>query len=347
MKNSLFRLTVLALMVLSAVGCESFSFGQKGQNVDLNELAAKMAQNSQNPEIDSARLVSLLESAIDNIVNDKLEAALSEVLDGLEMTHPMPPAAPDYMVFAGDTVWLTRPDIRERMEREIIAFTYMHSTSLLMLKRSTRIFPQVEPILAENGVPDDLKYLMVIESNLDPAAVSSAGAAGLWQFMKGTAKDYGLEVSATVDERYNIDLATAAACRYLISSYQKFGNWMSVGASYNAGPKAVSDRMEKQHQRDPMDLWIFDETARYMFRMLTAKMFFADPSAFGYTISPDSYYPYKAPKRYVTVVDDVPDLVEFAERQGVSYADLKRANRWLRDSKLVAGRNKQYRIAIP
>lgn len=347
MRSNLFRISYLLIFLALSAGCETFNFGQKGQEAALNEFAAKISQSSQSSEIDSAKVVSLIEEAIDRVVEKRLETALSKALEGVSVTHPMPPEVPEFVVFAGDTVHLVRADIRERMEREIIAFTYMHSTSLLMLKRSARVFPQVEPILAEYGIPDDLKYLMVIESNLDPAALSVAGAAGLWQFMKGTARDYGLEVSSTVDERYNVELATKAACRYLASSYQKFGNWMAVGASYNAGPNAVSDRMEKQHQSDPMNLWIFDETARYMFRMLTAKIFFADPSAFGYTVSTESYYQYKAPKRYVTVMDNIPDLVEFAGRQGVSYADLKRANRWLRDSKLVAARNKQYKIAIP
>ena len=153
-----------------------------------------------------------------------------------------PPRVPDSFVFAGETIRFDRPDLYERMDRELLTFTYMHTSSTLMLKRSTRLFAIVEPILKEQGIPDDLKYLMVIESNLDPQALSPAGAAGLWQFMASTAREYGLEVNANVDERYNAEKATVAACRYLKSSYQRFGSWMSVAASYNAGPTLLKER---------------------------------------------------------------------------------------------------------
>ena len=144
--------------------------------------------------------------------------------------HPKAPAVPSSVQFAGETVSLNRDDLYERMDRELMSFTYMHSTSTLMLKRSGRYFRQVEPILKEAGLPADLKYLMVIESNLDPGAVSNTGAAGLWQFTKATAKTYGLEVNDEVDERYNTEKATRAACRYLRNSYKKYGDWLTLAA---------------------------------------------------------------------------------------------------------------------
>ena len=257
------------------------------------------------------------------------------------------PKVPEYMVFAGDTIRLDRADLRERMDRELVAFCYSHTNSVLMIKRANRYFPQIEPLLQLNGVPDDLKYLMVIESNVDPKAVSSAGAAGLWQFMKETAKGYGLHVDSEVDERYNIEKETIAACKYLKQSFAKFGDWMTVAASYNAGQAGVSKRLADQHQDSALDLWLVDETSRYMFRILAAKMYFENPSAFGFSFTADELYPYIPQKYSVEVSGPVESLVTFAEQNGVSYMDLKNANLWLRDSKLVNKERRTYSISIP
>jgi hypothetical protein len=257
------------------------------------------------------------------------------------------PRVPDYIVFAGDTIRFDRVDLRERMDRELIAFTYSHSNSLLMLKRSTRIFPQVEPLLAANGVPDDLKYLMAIESNVNENAVSVAGAAGLWQFMRDVGRDFGLEVTATVDERYNIRKETEAACDYLKKSYARFGDWMTVAASYNGGVNGIARKREQQKQTKALDLQLVEETSRYMFRILVAKLFFENPDSFGFHLEADEYYPYIPPKRTVFVSQSIDDLAEFAGRYGLSYAQLRRANPWLRDLKLAAKTGKTYEILIP
>lgn len=264
-----------------------------------------------------------------------------------EQLHKPAPSVPDYVVFAGDTIRFDRSDLYERMDRELITFTYMHTTSTLLLKRAPRYFAMIEPILKEKGVPNDLKYLMVIESNLDPTALSTAKAAGLWQFTAGTGKQYGLEVTSEVDERYNIEKETAAACKYLKEAYGKYGDWMTVAASYNAGQGGISNRLESQHQSNAMDLWLVTETSRYMFRILVAKMFFENPESFGFHVEPSETYRYYPPKEVVTVSEPVPSLVDFAEEHGVSYAQLKRANLWLRDNKLTNKDRKTYRIVIP
>lgn len=258
-----------------------------------------------------------------------------------------PPAVPPFVVFAGDTIRFDRVDLRERMDRELIAFTYSHSNSLLMLKRSARIFPQVEPLLKANGVPDDLKYLMAVESNLSETAVSTAGAAGLWQFMKEVGREYGLEVSLTVDERFHLKKETVAACDYLKKSYARFGDWMTVAASYNGGMNGVTRRLAAQKQAKALDLHLVEETSRYMFRILVAKLFFEDPAAFGFDPEAVDAYPYIPPKRTVTVSGAIEDLAEFAGRHGVSYAQLRRANPWLRDTRLDPARGKTYEISIP
>jgi hypothetical protein len=259
----------------------------------------------------------------------------------------LPPSVPDYVVFAGQTIKFDRADLRERLDRELIAFTYSHNMSTLMIKRANRYFPQVEPILKRMGVPDDLKYLMVIESNLDPQAASSAGAAGLWQFIQSTGRAYGLEVNANIDERYHTVKATEAACRFLKEAYEKYGNWMTVAASYNGGQQGMDRRILDQHQTDAMDMWLVNETSRYIFRLLAVKMMFENPSLFGFSFKREDLYPYIPIKEQVKITDPVEDLVSFAEDHGISYADLKRANLWLRETKLNNKSHRTYYIDIP
>ena len=258
-----------------------------------------------------------------------------------------PPKVPRSMRFADETIRFDSNDMIERMDRELITFTYMHTTSTLMLKRSQRIFSEVVPILRENGVPEDLKYLMVIESNLDPSSVSTAGAAGLWQFMAATARAYGLEVNANVDERYNTRKATEAACRYLKEAYAKYGDWMTVAASYNAGQAGISKQLGAQQQKSAMQLWLLPETMRYMFRILAAKRLFEDPASFGFEVGEEDYYPYLPPRTIVRTTDPVESLVEFAKQYGITYAQLKAANLWLREDKLNNTTHKEYQIVIP
>lgn len=264
-----------------------------------------------------------------------------------EELHVLPPHVPEYVVFAGDTVRFDRTDFYERMDRELISFTYSHTNSLLMLKKSDRFFSIVRPILKAQGVPDDIKYLMAIESNLVPSAVSGAGAAGLWQFTKSTAQKYGLEVSDEVDERYNIEKETVAACAYLLEAYGKYGDWMTAAASYNAGQNGISKRLADQHQDSALELWLYEETSRYMFRLMAAKMFFTKPEAFGFHVERSDKYPVNSPKKTLTISTGIPDLVAFAEENGVSYAHLKEANLWLRDTKLTNKAGKTYKILIP
>ena len=237
-----------------------------------------------------------------------------------EEIHKKAPAVPQFVVFAGDTVRFDRQDFYERMDRELISFTYMHTNTTLMLKRSARYFTIVEPILREQGIPEDFKYLMAIESNLDPRALSPAGAAGIWQVVRSTAQAHGLEVSSEVDERYNVEKETVVACEY-----------------FNAA----------QRQDTALELWMAEETSRYIFRLLAAKMLFENPAAFGFDVTPADMYPYIPPRTVVTVSGPVPSLVDFAEEHGATYAALKEANLWLRSDKLTNKSGRTYRIAIP
>lgn len=276
----------------------------------------------------------------------KLISALLLLISITANAQQVPPV-PDFAVFAGETIRFDRQDLRERLDRELIAFTYTHSTSTLMIKRANKYFPQIEPILKRMGVPDDLKYLMVIESNLDPQAASGAGAAGLWQFIQSTGRAYGLEVNSNIDERFNTVKATEAACSFLLEAYEKYGNWMTVAASYNGGQQGMDRRIENQHQTNALDMWLVEETSRYMFRLIAVKMMFENPGAFGFHFKAEDLYQYIPPKGEIKVTDTIEDLVAFAEHYGISYADLKRANLWLRESKLNDKSHRTYYVAIP
>jgi hypothetical protein len=253
---------------------------------------------------------------------------------------------PAEVTFDGNTIDLRRYDRRERMDRELSAFTYMHSTTMLLIKRANRYFPVVEPILKAYGVPDDFKYLMVIESNLNQLARSPAGAAGLWQFMPATGREYGLEVNDNVDERYHIQKATAAACRYFKDAYARYGDWMAVSAAYNAGQARISSQLNRQLVDHAMDLWLNEETSRYMFRLLAVKEVFSDPIRYGFLLKrEDLYPPIPCTEQEVTTPIDSLDL--YAKRQGISYAQLRDANPWLREHTLKNKSGKRYVLRIP
>ena len=257
-----------------------------------------------------------------------------------------PPSVPEQATFDGETIDLHRYDRRERMDREMMSFTYMHSTTMLMLKRANRYFPIVEPILKANGIPDDFKYLMVIESSLNPIARSPAGAAGLWQFMPATGREFGLEVNDNIDERYNVEKATVAACKYFKQAYEKYGDWMAVSAAYNAGQGRITAQLDKQLADHAMDLWLVEETSRYMFRLLAAKEIFNNPQRFGFLLKREHLYP-PIPYKKVTITTAIENLDEYAKQNGITYAQLRDANPWLREHSLKNKTRRTYVLHIP
>lgn len=253
---------------------------------------------------------------------------------------------PQQMEYAGETITFDRYDRRERMDRELNSFTYFHSTTLLLFKRANRIFPIIEPILEREGVPDDLKYLAVIESSLDPRAVSPVRAAGLWQFLQTTGREHGLEVSATVDERYHIEKSTEAACRYLKNAYRRYGSWSAAALSYNGGQGRITSELRNQRATEALDLWLVEETTRYYYRILAIKQVFENPRQYGFVIQPEHLYKPMQFKK-VQVTSSIPDLVAFAQQHQVTYAQLKDFNSWLRDTKLTNTSGKTYTLLIP
>ncbi len=252
---------------------------------------------------------------------------------------------PDGLNFAGEAVPVENPDIRERMDRELLVNTYWQSNALLIFKRANKYFPTIEKILAEEGVPDDLKYLAVIESGLTQA-VSPARATGFWQILKETGREYGLEVNDNVDERYHVEKSTRAACKYLKQSKEKFGNWTAAAAAYNAGNYGVSRRFEEQNVQDYYDLLLGEETGRYVFRIIALKEILSNPKKYGFNFRAEDLYA-EVPTYKVEVDTAVTDFVKFAERFDINYKLLKLHNPWLREAKLNNSSRKKYYIEIP
>ncbi len=255
------------------------------------------------------------------------------------------PKIPGQLVFAGDTVPLHLFYVAESFERELLVNTYWHSATLLNLKRIQRWFPLIEPILAEYKIPNDFKYLCVIESNLTNAR-SPAGATGFWQLMEATAKEYGLELNADVDERYHVEKSTRIACNYFLKAYKTFGSWPLVAASYNAGMKRINSLMEQQKADSYYDLLMPEETERYVFRILALKTIAENPTAYGFYPNDDTTY-----EAFLfendTIRQSIPDLALYARSKGLSYKMLKYFNPWLRSNKLPVQTAKSYVLKIP
>ncbi|MCQ2235735.1 MAG: lytic transglycosylase domain-containing protein [Bacteroidales bacterium] len=256
------------------------------------------------------------------------------------------PSMPDSISFCGERVPLERRDIYEALDREMVVNTFAHTNTILILKRMTRYFPLIESVLKEEGVPDDFKYLAVAESNLYDIARSPVDAIGLWQFLKTTGKEYGLEVNDEIDERYHIEKSTRAACRYFRKAYEEFGSWTMVAASYNGGMRGVKNMKNLQHQSNYYEMIWVEETARYVFRIIAFKQILSNPESYGFNITEsDRYQPWR-----VNVVDmdtTIVDLAQWAIDRGTTYKRVKELNRWIRQNKINNPRRKTYHIAIP
>ncbi len=257
---------------------------------------------------------------------------------------------PNDLNFAGEIVPLHDFDVQERLDKELIRYIYYHSATIMNIKRAARWKEEMIRILKRNNVPEDFFYLCIAESHLTNAT-SPVGAKGFWQFMPSTAKGYGLEITEQVDERYDPVKATHAACKYIKEAYRKFGNWTLVAASYNMGMGGVQKQLDRQKVNNYYDLYLNQETAAYVFRILAIKSVLEDPSAYGFNIPREQLY---SPVRYQTVTVDttIPNLIEFAQIHGTTYKMLKVMNPWMLKDELVVetdseGNAKKYKIKIP
>jgi hypothetical protein len=252
---------------------------------------------------------------------------------------------PKKLSFAGESVPIDQPDIYERMDRELLVNTYWQSNGILMIKRSKKYFPIIEPILKANGVPDDFKYLAVAESGLTDI-VSPAGATGFWQIMKGTGQEYGMEINSNVDERYHIEKSTQVACKYLKDAKEKFGTWTMAAASYNMGMAGLENQMQRQNISGYYNLLLNSETERYVFRILAIKEVLSNPEKYSFNINKDHHY--KQIKTKTVQVDTaITDIPAFAQKFGLNYKQFKIHNPWMRDNFLLNKSGKVYQIKIP
>ncbi len=253
---------------------------------------------------------------------------------------------PTAIDFAGEAFPMDNFDVKERLDKELIANSYRHSGTILYLKRAPRFFPTIEKILAENGLPDDLKYLAVAESGLENAT-SPAGAKGYWQFMKATGKSYGLVINSEVDERMHLEKSTQAACKHLKDLKNKFGTWTLAACAYNMGGAGLKKNLESQKSNSLFDLNLNAETMRYTFRITAIKEIMKNPRKYGFYINDfDKYAP--LPESYnIEVTGSVSSWAEWAAKYGISYRELKIYNPWLKDSKLINKERKTYLVKVP
>lgn len=252
---------------------------------------------------------------------------------------------PANLNLAGERVPLELPDIKERMDRELLVNTYWQSNGLLMLKRAHKYFPILEPLLKKYGIPDDFKYLAVAESGLMNNS-SPAGASGFWHFMKGSGKEYGLEINTNVDERYHLEKATKVAAEYLLKAKERFGTWTLAAAAYNAGSARISKSLESQQVDNFYDVLLNIETSRYVFRIIALKEILSNPEQYGFEFDDSDLYVY--PQIKIVKVDTaITNIASFAKSFNTNYKELKLLNPWLRENKLNNRSRKLYEIKLP
>lgn len=257
----------------------------------------------------------------------------------------MAPKLPLKLDFAGEAVPLNDMEVRERLDRELIINTYAHIGTILLLKRGNQWGPLIKKILREEHVPEDFFYLCMAESHLSQVT-SPAQASGFWQFLKPTAIQYGLVVDDEVDERYHIEKATYAACKYLKDSYNKLGSWSLAAAGYNMGMAGAGRQANEQGSNNYYDLYLNDETSRYLFRILAIKTIIENPTHFNFHLdSSDLYPPYEY--KQIAVSNSVNSWIEFAQQNGISYKNLRKHNPWIRSKSLKNLSKRTFYINAP
>ncbi|MCP4442958.1 MAG: transglycosylase SLT domain-containing protein [Aureispira sp.] len=338
------------LIVKYASLSNSYYFGNHfSQSLTLNRIKM-IANNKSFSPYQSFRILVLIPVAFALLCLFSFQRPTSDITKKKQPTNfsnnITTPPIPEKVDFAGEALPLDNFDAKERFDRELISNTFRHSSTLLFLKKSSRYFPIIEPILKEYGVPNDFKYLAVGESALSNA-VSPAGAKGFWQFMPKTAEAYGLEVSKEVDERYHLEKSTIAACQYLKKAYDQFGSWTLAAAAYNMGGPGLQKTIETQGGETYFDLYLNKETSRYMLRIMAIKTIMENPSDYGFDLSREDYYPPLPEFKTLKMEESISDLTAYAKEHDVSYRMLKIYNPWLVGGVLSNKDGKEYKIRIP
>ncbi len=287
----------------------------------------------------------VLINAKQNTTTEGIETAALSNKNTSELYEIKALKIPKGLNFASERVPVEKADIKERIDRELLVNTYWQSNGLLMFKRANKYFPIIEPILAENGIPNDFKYLAVIESGLQNVT-SPARATGIWQILKATGKENGLEINDNVDERYHLEKATRVACEYLKKSKERLGSWTLAAAAYNAGNHGISKRLKTQKVSTYYDLLLGQETGRYVFRIVAVKEIMSHPESYGFVFDQEDLYNLE----YTTTVEVdsvITNIAAFAKHFGTNYKNLKIHNPWLRENKLNNASSKKYQIKLP
>jgi membrane-bound lytic murein transglycosylase D len=256
------------------------------------------------------------------------------------------PKLPDSMNFAGEPIPMNDPDVRERIDREILAICFWHSNIIQNIKFSRRYFPIIEELSAKYGIPDDIKYLAVTESSLRNAT-SSVGAKGIWQFMSSTASAYDLLVNKEIDERLNFYKTTEAACKLLKNLKNKFGTWTLAAAAYNCGEGRVKERISEQGNQDYYHLVLPEETMRYVPRIAAMKEIMENPAKYGYKLSEEDYYPPFPKYKKIIINSSVKHWPDFCREQHISYRTLIVHNPWILGYSLTNPKSITFEILIP
>ncbi|MFI3286415.1 MAG: lytic transglycosylase domain-containing protein [Rikenellaceae bacterium] len=288
------------------------------------------------------KLILILLVAIQTPVSNIAKAQDSKPANVVQV-HPIPKD----ITFAGEKIPINYPYVREAIDREILTTSCMHTRTMLTLRNMSRYFPVIEPILAEYGIPNDFKYLAMAESGLDPNAYSPAKAAGLWQFIPSAADSYGLETGQNTDMRYHVEASTRAACRYLLQAYKRFGSWTLAAASYNAGQAGVARRMETQGVSNYWDLYLPEETMRYLPRIISLKIVSSDPATYNFALNEEDMH--KAFKNYkiVKINQKNIDWSKFAAENGTNYRQLRILNPWIRSYEYSNAGETEYEVMVP
>lgn len=258
--------------------------------------------------------------------------------------HFRMPDLPNQMDFAGEIIDLSDFDIRERLDKELHAIVFYHNLIIGYFKRANRFMPEIEILLKESNIPDDFKYLALIESGYENVE-SRSGAHGFWQFMPQTAKEYGLQVNTYVDERQDLRKSTPAAAKYLQKSKDTLGSWIEAAASYNRGVGGVRSDQKWQHVNNYFDAHMNNETARYVFRILAAKLIFENPICYGYDLAEIELYPPVSVKSE-KITTEIKDIAQWAKDKGINYKIMVKLNPWILTNALKA-KPEGYSILIP
>lgn len=263
----------------------------------------------------------------------------------LEQQQVFSVPVPSDLAFAEEKVPLARLDVKENLEREFLVYTYWPSSTILMLKRAGRWLPVIEPILKKYGVPDDFKYIALIESGFTHET-SDRGACGFWQFVEATAEQYGLEVNDQVDERFHVEKSTIAACRYFKDAKKQLGTWTLAAVSFNLGMSGLASQLKNQRSSSYYDLDLNEETGRYLYRILAMKAIHRQPSDYGFKLRKKDLYP-EIPTYQVVVDSAHVDMGQFAAQKGVPFRVVKLLNPWIRKTSLSCDPGQSYRVCLP